>query len=67
MDCKSNLIERFRRGHRIVQYYDPHHADENSATDALIAEGRATASPWEYTEAFGVIRRVAKGIAPEGE
>ena len=58
---REEMVAGFARGHRLIQE-EWAHPQEIKWVDELIAEGKATATPWEYKDGFQCERRVVTGV-----
>lgn len=58
---KDEIAEGLARGRRLIQeeWADP---AEIAAVDELVAEGKATATPWEWSDGFQCERRLVEGV-----
>lgn len=61
---KEMMAEGFAKGRTLIQE-EWAHPSEKQWVDELIAEGRATASPWEYKDNFQCERRRVTGVVSD--
>lgn len=63
---REEMVKGFAEGRTLTQE-EWAHAQEIEWVDELIAEGKATATPWEYVAGFQCERRRVTGVpASEG-
>ena len=58
---KEEMLAGFAHGRTLIQE-EWSHPNEIKKVDECIAEGAATATPWEYKDGFQCERRVITGV-----